>query len=69
MWLRQIALVAHDLEPVVDRLEKVLGLKVAYRDPEVAVFGLVNAVMPVGGEFLEVVQPVKAAASPPRRWS
>jgi hypothetical protein len=63
MWLRQIALVAHDLEPVVDRLEKVLGLKVAYRDPEVAVFGLVNAVMPVGGEFLEVVQPVKDDAS------
>ncbi|MBO6634507.1 VOC family protein [Parvibaculum sp.] len=63
MWLRQIALVAHDLEPVVERLEKVLGLKVAYRDPEVAVFGLVNAVMPVGGEFLEVVQPVKDDAS------
>ena len=63
MWLRQVALVAHDLEPVVDRLEKVLGLRVAYRDPEVAIFGLVNAVMPVGGEFLEVVQPVKDDAS------
>ena len=63
MWLRQVALVAHDLGPVVEQLEKVLGLTVAYRDPEVAVFGLVNAVMPVGGEFLEVVQPVKEDAS------
>lgn len=63
MWLRQVALVAHDLAPVVDRLGKVLGLKVAYEDPGVAVFGLVNAVMPVGGEFLEVVQPVKDDAS------
>lgn len=63
MWLRQIALVAHDLNPVVEQLEKVLGLRVAYRDPEVGVFGLVNAVMPVGGEFLEVVQPVKDDAS------
>lgn len=63
MWLRQVALVAHDLAPVVEQLEKVLGLKVAYRDPEVGIFGLVNAVMPVGGEFLEVVQPVKDDAS------
>ena len=63
MWLRQVALVAHDLEPVVDRLDKVLGLKVAYNDPGVGIFGLVNAVMPVGGEFLEVVQPVKDDAS------
>lgn len=63
MWLRQVALVAHELEPVVERLEKVLGLRVAYRDPEVGIFGLVNAVMPVGGEFLEVVQPVKEDAS------
>ena len=63
MWVRQIALVAHELDPVVEQLCRVLGLKVAYNDPGVAVFGLVNAVMPVGGEFLEVVQPVKDDAS------
>lgn len=63
MRLRQIALVAHDLEPVVRDLNTVFGLRVAFRDPAVGVFGLVNAVMPVGGEFLEVVQPVKADAS------
>jgi hypothetical protein len=66
MRLRQIALVAHDLEPVVHALNAVFGLKVAYRDPAVATFGLVNAVMPVGGEFLEVVQPVRADASAAR---
>lgn len=63
MWLRQVALVAHDLAPVVDQLGKVLGLKVAYNDPGVGIFGLINAVMPIGGEFLEVVQPVKGDAS------
>ena len=66
MRLRQIALVAHDLEPVVRDLNAVFGLRVAFRDPAVGVFGLVNAVMPVGGEFLEIVQPVKADASAAR---
>lgn len=63
MWLRQVALVAHDLKPVVEQLGQVFGLKVAYEDPAVGVFGLINAVMPAGGEFLEVVQPVKDDAS------
>ena len=63
MRLRQIALVAHDLEPYVKDLEAVLGLHVAFRDPGVAIFGLVNVVFPVGGEFLEIVQPVKDDAS------
>ena len=66
MRLRQIALVAHDLEPLAKAFDTVLGLKVAYRDPGVAVFGLVNVVMPVGGEFLEIVQPVRDDASAAR---
>ena len=63
MRLRQIALVAKDLEPVTKGLSDVFGVNVAYRDPGVGIFGLVNAVMPVGGDFLEVVQPVTADAS------
>jgi hypothetical protein len=63
MRLRQIALVAHDLDPVAAQLNAVFGLTIAFRDPAVGVFGLVNAVMPVGGEFLEIVQPVTADAS------
>ena len=66
MRLRQIALIAQDLEPVARQLHDAFGLKVAYRDPAVGVFGLVNVVMPVGGEFLEIVQPVRPDASAAR---
>ena len=59
MWIRQVALVARELEPVVEDLRAVLGLEVAYRDPGVATFGLRNAVLPVGDSFLEVVSPVE----------
>ncbi|MCK6553456.1 VOC family protein [Candidatus Binatia bacterium] len=57
--LRQVALAARDLESVVDDLCAVLGIEVAYRDPGVGVFGLRNAVMPVGDTFIEVVSPVQ----------
>ena len=45
MWLRlrQIALVANKLEPVIDDLCDVLGIEVCYRDPGVATYGLENA--------------------------
>jgi catechol 2,3-dioxygenase-like lactoylglutathione lyase family enzyme len=57
MRLRQVALVARELEPTVEALCDVLGLEVAFHDPGVEVFGLRNAVMPVGDTFLEVVSP------------
>lgn len=59
MRLRQVALVARDLEAVVEPLCAVLGIQVAFRDPGVAYFGLANAVMPVGDTFLEVVSPMQ----------
>jgi hypothetical protein len=59
MRLRQVALVARELEPTVDALCDVLGIEVAFNDPDVAVFGLRNAVMPIGDTFLEVVSPSK----------
>ena len=61
--LRQVACVARELEPVVEALCDVLGVRVAYRDPGVAVFGLRNAVMPLGESFLEVVSPVRAGTT------
>ncbi|MDX1649339.1 MAG: VOC family protein, partial [Myxococcota bacterium] len=67
MRLRQVALAAHDLEPVVAQLQATLDLEVAFRDPGVATFGLHNAVLPVGDAFLEVVSPVRADA-PAARW-
>ena len=57
--LRQIALVAHDLDSVVGELRERLGIEVAFNDPSVATFGLRNAVMPVGNQFIEVVSPTK----------
>jgi hypothetical protein len=61
MWLRlrQLALVARQLAPVVDDLHEVFGLDVAFRDPGVATFGLENAVLPVGQQFVEVVAPIR----------
>lgn len=56
--LRQVALVAHDLDAVVADLGRILGLEVAFNDPGVAMFGLRNAVLPVGTQFIEVVSPV-----------
>jgi hypothetical protein len=57
--LRQVALVAHDLEAVVRHLHDAFDLEVAFRDPAVAAFGLENAVLPVGNQFIEVVSPTK----------
>jgi len=60
MRLRQIALVARALEPVVEDLCAVLGLEVCFHDPGVEVFGLRNALLPVGPDaFLEVVSPMR----------
>ncbi len=69
MRIRQLALVAKDLEQVVDQLTAVLGVEVAYNDPGVEIFGLHNALMPVGGTFLEVVSPLKEDASAARYLS
>ena len=57
--LRQVALVAHDLEDVVGALREQLGLEIAHRDPAVATFGLHNAVLPLGTQFVEVVSPTR----------
>lgn len=55
--LRQVALVARDLDRVVGALCDTLGLEVCFHDPGVGEFGLVNALMVVGDQFIEVVSP------------
>lgn len=57
--LRQICLVARDRDAVVGDLCAVFDLRTGYEDPGVDVFGLHNAVLPVGDQFLEVVSPVR----------
>lgn len=59
LCIRQIVVAAADLEAAVEQFGEVLGVRVAYRDPNVAEFGLVNAVMVVGDQFLEVVSPTQ----------
>ena len=60
--LRQVALLARDLEATVEDLRAVFGIEVGFRDPGVAFFGLANAVFPVGDAFLEIVSPARAFA-------
>jgi catechol 2,3-dioxygenase-like lactoylglutathione lyase family enzyme len=67
MRLRQIALAARDLDATTDLLCDVLGVEVGFRDPGVAEFGLVNAVMPIGNHFLEVVSPAREGTTA-GRW-
>ena len=63
MRLRQVAFMAREIAPGAEQLEAVVGLKVGFRDPGVGYFGLANVVMPVGGEFLEVLEPIRDDAS------
>ncbi len=61
--LRQVALVAHDLDEVVSQLCDQLGLTVCFTDPGVAAFGLRNALMMIGDQFLEVVSPTRGGTT------
>lgn len=57
--MRQICLVAEQLDAVEADLRSVFGLEVCHRDPGVGTFGLHNFLMPVGNGFLEVVAPIR----------
>ena len=63
MRLRQIALVAADLDAARADISAVLGLDYAYDDPGVGKYGLKNAVFPIGETFLEVVSPKQAGTT------
>lgn len=57
--LRQAVLAARDLDQAVGDLRAKLPLGEPYADPGVGLFGLRNAVMPIGDTFVEVVSPVE----------
>ncbi len=59
MRMRQICLVAPHLEPVVGDIAAIMGLTVCHRDPNVARYGLENALLPVDTILLEVVAPFR----------
>lgn len=66
MRLRQLALASRRLDEVTKEFADVFGLKVAYNDPHIHVYGLRNAVLSAGTGFLEVVEPVQEDASAAR---
>ena len=57
--LRQICLVAEKLAPALDDFKAVFDIDVCFVDEGVAAFGLENALMPIGTDFIEIVAPVK----------
>lgn len=57
--LRQICLVAPQLEPAVGDIAAIMGLQVCYRDSNVERYGLTNALLPVNDVLLEVVAPFR----------
>jgi catechol 2,3-dioxygenase-like lactoylglutathione lyase family enzyme len=69
MRLRQVALVAHDLAAAEASITEELGVELCYRDPDVAVFGLKNALFPIGDKLLEVVSPIEEGTTAGRQLS
>ena len=59
MRVRQIALVAGQLESARSQFFTLLGLNGDYADQGVAEFGLENSVMAIGDTFLEIVVPTQ----------
>jgi hypothetical protein len=57
--LRQIALVAADLDGAVTQLCDAFAAEVCFVDPGVGEFGLRNALLLVGDQFIEVVSPTQ----------
>ncbi len=64
--MRQICLVARDLDAAQADLTTVFGLEVCYRDPNIGRLGLRNILMPVGDNFLEVVAPMREGTTAER---
>lgn len=57
--LRQAVFAVRNLDRSVDYLRSDIGLGEPFADPEVAYFGLRNAVFAIGDTFLELVSPIR----------
>lgn len=58
--LLQITLIVADLAAAEAEFARELGLKVAFRDPSVATWGLENVVLPMGTTFFEILSPKRS---------
>lgn len=63
LTLRQVALVTTHLDAVTSVLHERLGCANPWRDPDIGVFGLQNAVVALDDTFLEVVSPITAGTA------
>jgi hypothetical protein len=61
--LRQVCLVAPNLEPAVSDLAAILGLSICVRDFHVDIYGLTNALLPIGDDFIEIVAPLRGGTA------
>lgn len=61
--LRQVALVARDLDAAIADVQRHLEVDVCFRDPGVAEFGLHNALFRIGDQFLEIVSPTTSGTT------
>lgn len=61
--LRQVCLVAADLEREAALVKSALGLEECHRDVNVAKYGLENVLFPVGTSFIEIVSPTRAGTA------
>ncbi len=57
--LLQITLIVRDLARAERAFAEQLGLRVAFRDPSVATWGLENVVLPMGSTFFEILAPTR----------
>ncbi|GGB62295.1 hypothetical protein GCM10011505_48650 [Tistrella bauzanensis] len=64
--LRQLCLVARELDPVVADLIAVFDIEICHHDPDVGMFGLHNALLPIGTSFIEVVAPTQPGTTAER---
>lgn len=64
--LRQIAMISEDLDATVAHLNAVFDLSISQVQPFLSTWGLRNAILPVGDDILEVVQPITDTSSAAR---
>lgn len=57
--VRQVAVIVADETAVAADLSVAFDLSIAYRDPELATYGMRNAILPVGDAFLEIAAPAE----------
>ena len=56
--LRQIGLATDDLPQAARDLQSIFGLACAHEDPQVEIYGIRNALFPVGLSFIELIAPL-----------